>query len=488
MDVDNVDSAGSPSSKLEDADADPDHLPNPRNRAVDKPCEPVPTPSPDSTPEDHSLANHSVNMAPATPSDRPASTENNGVGPHPSYIQVSRQYIFEHKLQRCLATIGNSEAKEDTNRLQGVAWIDNVRRALQLPVRTYNAAVVLYHKFRLVHSENEYNYTDAAAAALLGACKMEDTQKKSREILCAAFNLKALPAEQLSPDDPLFEVPSKTIVGLERLMLEAIAFDFRTRHPQELLVKIAKQCRVDRDTVGKTAYNICLDLYRTFAPLKQTRSTMAISCVELAARLCQADLSLIVGDKGIDYDMFATSRAQIMGTFSAFILYLWVSGDIAQYKIANVGSETLLDLLDLYTHHRTATIVGPNYSIESIIALRLTLNKEATASNLPRFTCQPASKSANGTSNGVSKPSPLSPFTDRKSSAFASPQSPGMGPTSATGTKVRVGERGRDGTVRFMLDPGRAHDEKEVVKEYFKEEYEEYEELVEKPPSDNSRR
>lgn len=42
---------------------------------------------------------------------------------------------------------------------------------------------------------------DAAAAALFTACKIEDTLKKSREILCAAYNLKVPSAEQLSPDD-----------------------------------------------------------------------------------------------------------------------------------------------------------------------------------------------------------------------------------------------------------------------------------------------
>ncbi len=42
---------------------------------------------------------------------------------------------------------------------------------------------------------------DAAAAALFNACKIEDTLKKSRDVLCAAYNLKLLPAEHLSSDD-----------------------------------------------------------------------------------------------------------------------------------------------------------------------------------------------------------------------------------------------------------------------------------------------
>lgn len=72
---------------------------------------------------------------------------------------------------------------------------------MRSPVRTFDTAVSYYHKFRLVHRDNEYQYQDAAAAALLTACKIEDTLKKSREILCAAHNLKVSAAEQLSPDD-----------------------------------------------------------------------------------------------------------------------------------------------------------------------------------------------------------------------------------------------------------------------------------------------
>jgi len=141
------------------------------------------------------------------------------VGPHPSFIEVGKPYIFQHQIQTALAAIGMDEVREDSVRLQGVAWIDNVRRALRLyvspptshysfvshcyssPVKTFDTAVIYYHKFRLLHMDTEYDYRDAAAAALFTACKIEDTLKKSREILCAAWNLALAPAEQLSPDD-----------------------------------------------------------------------------------------------------------------------------------------------------------------------------------------------------------------------------------------------------------------------------------------------
>lgn len=139
-------------------------------------------------------------MAPAA---SPAERDRERIGPHPSYIEVAKPYILQSRIQKRLSDLNMSDAKEDAVRLQGVAWIDQVRRALSLPIRTFNTAVIYYHKFRLLHADNEYNWADAAAAALFTACKIEDTLKKSREILCAHWNLKVGPGESLSSDDPV---------------------------------------------------------------------------------------------------------------------------------------------------------------------------------------------------------------------------------------------------------------------------------------------
>ncbi|KAI9841532.1 MAG: RNA polymerase II C-terminal domain kinase beta subunit [Sclerophora amabilis] len=364
-------------------------------------------------------------------------------GPHPSYIQVAKPFIFEWKIEECLTTTGANEVREDNFRIQGVAWIDSVRKALQLPVRTFNTAVVYYHKFRLVHADNEYSYLDAAGAALFTACKIEDTLKKSKDILCAAHNLKVSPAEYLSSDDAAFESHAKTLIGLERLILEASGFDFRNRYPQKVLIKLAKGFNVDRQTVGKSAYIMSMDIYRTFAPLKQTSSTMAFACLELSARILD-ELESLRRVGSIDYRKWSTSREEVM---------------------------------DLYTHHRMATAIGPQHSLDTFIAIRITLNQEASSKNIPRFTKWPKSKPA---TNGATISIDRQKGTDCQKTGDGNLTSSPMGPTSATGARGRAGERGRDGTVRFMLDAERAKDEKEVVARYFKVEEEEVEIEVER--------
>ena len=67
-------------------------------------------------------------MAPAAVVDVTGAQE----GPHPSYIQIAKPFLFHQQIQSQLLAIGNNVAREDTYRLQGVQWIDDVRTALQL--------------------------------------------------------------------------------------------------------------------------------------------------------------------------------------------------------------------------------------------------------------------------------------------------------------------------------------------------------------------
>ncbi|KAL6229202.1 hypothetical protein BDW75DRAFT_235378 [Aspergillus navahoensis] len=338
---------------------------------------------------------------------------------HPSFIQVAKPYIFEQTIQKCLAAMGVNPLREESLRLQGVSWIDSVRRAL--------------------------NLYDAAAAALFMACKIEDTLKKSREILCAAYNLKLPQSEHISSDNQILDEPARGIIGLERLMLESSGFDFRTRHPQKTLIKLARQYGLSpQSEVSNVAYRISQDLYRTFAPLKQTTSTMAFSCLELAGRLLEQRVK--EAELGTDYAKWKTSREEVM--------------------------ETLLDLLELYTHNRGATSVGPHFPADRFLTVRIPLNKEAQEQRLPRYTNsteegKPTEDSRKGPTTNGSKMEKSAPATG--------PLHHPLIPVTAHGERPKPGEKGRDAAVRFIVDSEYAAAEKAQVAQYFKVEMEEYE-------------
>lgn len=378
------------------------------------------------------------------------------VGPHPSFIRVSAQYQTQATIERKLQQLDGdhhersiAEAKEDSLRLQGVQWIDVVRRALQLPVRTYTTACTYYHKFRLAHppgtqTGDNYLWQDAAAASLLTACKMEDTLKKSRDILAASYNLKAASAhDHLPSDDPSFEPQARAVIGLERMVLEASTFDFRSRNPHHTLTKIAKSLGTPDAVkpVHDIAWTALTDIYRTFAPLKQTSVTLALAMLELAARLTNTE-DVLAAIHAYDLEKVNTTREQTM--------------------------ETILDSCDLYIQHTTAATLGTRYTIDDFLRLRIALKKECDATNLPR-NCEAPTQLASVTKVQNGHPTPVSPPQPDSNQALPAPVILEHAPPVA------------GGTLRFMLNPQLAHDERETVESYFKEEWEEYEEEIEVP-------
>ena len=74
-------------------------------------------------------------------------------------------------------------------------------------------------------------------------------------------------------------------IGMERLVLEAIGFDFRSRFPQKLIAKLCKFYGLPQSSIYRTAIDVSIDMHRTFAPLKMTTVVMAVACIELACLL-----------------------------------------------------------------------------------------------------------------------------------------------------------------------------------------------------------
>ena len=212
------------------------------------------------------------------------------------------------------------------------------------------------------------------------------------------------------------------------------------------------------------------------------------------------------------------------------------------------STETLLDLLDIYTSYRTSTALGPSIPLDTFLQVRIPLNNESARRKLPRFTeyVEPETPSSatrpniNGTNTSSHPTGPRDSRDNRptgpggrrndhnhpntpngnnhnipngtahqgtasaRSSKNTSPNevdnssSPntttgGSASTAATGIsggvpsaaasagvpqpragqpgagpqiRQRASERGREGTVRFMLNPERERSEKAVVESY----------------------
>ena len=221
------------------------------------------------------------------------------------------------------------------------------------------------------------------------------------------------------------------------MILEIIGFDFRTRHPQKYLVKLI---RTLLGPAGKPffeiAYEMSLDAYKTFVPLKQTCLTMALAIVRLTSLL-------------------TATHEDAVSTL-----------DPSRYSVtANSLAETQLDLLDLYTHSHKATRLGARFDLDRFMEVKIRVNGEveASGSGLARheFACAPCAERDVAASGGAAAAGPVS------SLSIASAFNP-----------VRQG-RGADSTLRFVYDRDEAQEEARAVGTYFNEEYEEYEVEVE---------
>jgi CTD kinase subunit beta len=242
-------------------------------------------------------------------------------------------------------------------------------------------------------------------------------------------------------------------VDLESLMLEATSFEFDTRHPQQLVVKILQAelnynfQNADHKRIFQVAWAVGMDLNLTFALLKQTTSTLAMACVELTMRLLDHtyDFERVFPNKSENpYLRFSTNRGQV--------------------------SETLMDLLDLYTEHKIHTFAGPRFSAEDIMDAKITMNRIADQYHLPRY----------------------SHYRERDTGLFVIPafvnelanpkkqQAKVTGPNDSTApdtTQSGTSQQGNDANIvrRFILQSSEAVREVKELDEYFVQTQEDYE-------------
>lgn len=234
----------------------------------------------------------------------------------------------------------------------------------------------------------------------------------------------------------MFEQPSKIVIGLERLILETVGFDFRCRYPQASLQKVTKQIMgADAKEIFAIAMEMSIDLYKTFAPIKQPSFAMALALLELTARLLGTGIDKI---EKVDLSVYHTTRQNIV--------------------------ETMLDLLDLYTQHLKSTKLGNRFDLNKFIEVKIVINSEVDNDDkLVRYAhwCNNCDGGEDeNLSNGVSVLKNISFF----------------GSNSA-----KRNGRNQDGTMRFVFDPEQARCERREVEPYFKDEYEDYEVEVEVP-------
>lgn len=222
-----------------------------------------------------------------------------------------------------------------------LTFLHGLVRHLKFPFRTLSAAMVYYQRYYLFNAFSAATCTDVALAALFVASKNEDTIKKLRDIVYAAHTLRGT-----TPLSDVVEENRKSVLHIEKQMLETVGFDFRTYHSDEYLVRIAKDLGISFD-LTYICYMVLFDSLQTEVALKVPAHAVAIASIIIAAKFRKDNLVF-----PLDSLKYKCPRE-------------WVN-------------EAIFDVLDLYINNYNTTCLSESYpdGHEAFMQLRIDMKGE----------------------------------------------------------------------------------------------------------------
>lgn len=190
----------------------------------------------------------------------------------------------------------DGQASVQQQQLQrGAQFIEQVCRKLRFPIRTTATAQAFYHRY-CAHEhgdtvdgdgeeeEEDGTPTDIALTAILVAAKAEETYRRIRDILTAAFLLDHPEWPEGQPVE-ISEEARRGVVRYEEAMLQAINYQFARVSPYNVLVGMARGELGNRDArVLRHAWSTMQSLHLTPAILVYPVAYLALACI-IGARM-----------------------------------------------------------------------------------------------------------------------------------------------------------------------------------------------------------
>ena len=136
--------------------------------------------------------------------------------------------------------------------------------------------------------------------------------------------------------------------GMERMLLEILSFEVNCPYPISAMVTLMKHHLSKGEhepTFYPVAWDMAFDMYKTFAPVKKTSWTLALSILELTSRLT-----------GLFAEKFLAIKPEE-----------WL---VRRHDML----ETMSDLLDLYTQSHRHTRLGALWPVDKFIDIKIEIN------------------------------------------------------------------------------------------------------------------
>lgn len=194
-------------------------------------------------------------------------------------IKISRPFLSpgQIKFLRQASGLNGPAVIQDNIRSFQLIW--QLCRAIKFPIRTITTSMLVYQK-AVMYNGNRYPFVELVVACVLVASKIEDTLKRTKELVTLAHKIRS----NVSLTNSQADEAKSSVLGLERQILETIGFDFRIRHPHNYIVSICKQYAVTQE-IAQMAWTIATDAYMTDSVLQYPSHVIAVASLWLAFKI-----------------------------------------------------------------------------------------------------------------------------------------------------------------------------------------------------------
>lgn len=153
----------------------------------------------------------------------------------PTLIKVSQTFVSDPQIAELLKKNDSTMAVFNDSIAQAFTLIMSSAVHFRFPIRTVCTSMVIFQQFFLFNKIASYNLLEVVCACVFVASKIQDTPKKSKDIIRLLFDSKKihLNGEQLNDK-------KNVVLKIERDIFETLGFDFRRNSVQYTLVKICK--------------------------------------------------------------------------------------------------------------------------------------------------------------------------------------------------------------------------------------------------------
>ncbi|TRY77859.1 hypothetical protein TCAL_11906 [Tigriopus californicus] len=177
---------------------------------------------------------------------------------------------------------------EQRYRREGVRFIIEVGKALNLSHTTMASGAVYFHRFYMFHSFQEFPKYVVATCCLFLAGKAEETPKKCRDLI------KVVRAHTNDTQFATFgHDPREEVMIMERVLLQTIKFDLQVDHPYISILQYAKSLKGDSAKLQKMvqmSWTFVNDSLCSTLCLQWEPEIIAIAVMYLAAKLSKFEI------------------------------------------------------------------------------------------------------------------------------------------------------------------------------------------------------